>query len=109
MRFNQYRILWVMILFDLPTETKAEKSIHAKFRKEIMRDGFNMFQFSIYLRHCSSRENADVHVKRVKGLLPEKGHVAILTITDKQFGMIELFYGKKTKELPAPTGQLEMF
>ncbi len=109
MRLNQYRILWILVFFDLPTETKKERSIASKFRKEIMRDGFAMFQFSIYLRHCSSRENADVHIKRVKKLLPDKGHIGIMTITDKQFGMIELFYGRKEKRLPDTPQQLELF
>jgi CRISPR-associated protein Cas2 len=109
MRFNEYRILWILVLFDLPTETKKDRKLAAKFRKEIMADGFAMFQFSIYLRHCSSRENADVHIKRVKKLLPPKGNVGILTITDKQFGMMELFYGKEQKELPNTPQQLELF
>lgn len=109
MRINAYRILWVLVFFDLPTETKKERSIASKFRKEIMRDGFAMFQFSIYLRHCSSRENADVHIKRVKKLLPSKGHIGIMTITDKQFGMMELFYGKEEKNLPETPQQLELF
>ena len=109
MRLNEYRILWILVLFDLPTETKREKQIYGHFRKNLLSDGFAMFQFSIYLRHCSSRENADVHIKRVKNLLPEKGHVCILTVTDKQFGMMELFYGKKEKALPSTPQQLEMF
>jgi CRISPR-associated protein Cas2 len=109
MRLNQYRILWILVFYDLPTETKAERKVAARFRKDIMRDGFGMFQFSIYLRHCSSRENADVHIKRVKKILPEKGHVGILTVTDKQFGMIELFYGKQEKDLPNTPQQLELF
>ena len=109
MRLNEYRILWIIVLFDLPTETKKERSIHAKFRKKIMADGFTMFQFSIYLRHCSSRENADVHIKRVKSLLPSKGHVGILTITDKQFGMMEIYYGKKLADPPETPQQLELF
>jgi len=66
MRLNEYRILWILVFFDLPTETKKERQIYTTFRKNIMKDGFAMFQFSIYLRHCSSRENADVHIKRVK-------------------------------------------
>ena len=68
-----------------------------------------MFQFSIYMRHCSSRENADVHIKRVKRLLPELGHIGILLITDKQFGQIELFIGKKEVEKPDLPQQLELF
>lgn len=109
MRLNEYRILWILVLFDLPTELKSERKAASRFRKEIMADGFTMFQFSIYLRHCSSRENADVHIKRVKALLPSKGHVGILTVTDKQFGMIEIFYGRKEAEKPDTPQQLELF
>lgn len=109
MRLNEYRILWILVFFDLPTETQKERKVYAKFRKDIMKDGFTMFQFSIYLRHCSSRENADVHIKRVKRFLPEKGHVGIMTITDKQFGAIELFYGRLLKERPGTPQQLELF
>jgi CRISPR-associated protein Cas2 len=101
--------MWVLVLFDLPTETAEERKIAAKFRKNILQDGFNMFQFSIYLRHCPSRENANVHIQRVKKLLPEKGHVGILCITDKQFGDIEIFYGKKITKPPETSQQLEMF
>lgn len=109
MRLNEYRILWVLVFFDLPVETKKERKVAAKFRKDIMADGFTMFQFSIYLRHCSSRENAEVHIKKVKNKLPEKGHVGILCITDKQFGMMEIFFGQKeAPPVPIPQ-QLSMF
>ncbi|GHT15514.1 CRISPR-associated endoribonuclease Cas2 [Bacteroidia bacterium] len=108
-RFSEYRIMWVMVFFDLPTETKRERKAHAKFRKDLMGDGFTMFQFSIYLRHCPSRENADVHIKRVKNSLPELGHVGILCITDKQFGNMELFQGKKQTEKDPGPQQLELF
>ena len=108
-RFSEYRIMWVLVFFDLPTETKKERKAYTQFRKKLQDDGFTMFQFSIYMRHCASRENADVHVKRVKALLPEKGYVGILCITDKQFGTMELFYCKKEKAVHTPYQQLELF
>lgn len=108
-RLNAYRIMWVLVFFDLPTETKKERKIYARFRKDIMADGFNMFQFSIYLRHCPSRENADVHIQRVKRILPPKGHVGIMCITDKQFGMMEIFRGHDIAEAPETIQQLELF
>ena len=74
-----------------------------------MKDGFQMFQFSMYIRHCSSKENAEVHVERVKKILPAKGHIGILCITDKQFGMMEIFRGKETVKVPETVQQLEMF
>ena len=88
--------MWVLVLFDLPTETKKDKKAYADFRKKLQRDGFTMFQFSIYVRHCASSENAAVHIKRVKSFLPEFGQVGIMCITDKQFGQIELFLWEKT-------------
>jgi CRISPR-associated protein Cas2 len=108
-RFSEYRIMWVMVFFDLPTETKKERKAHTDFRKKLVTDGFTMFQFSIYLRHCPSRENAEVHIKRVKNALPELGHVGILCVTDKQFGNMELFRGKKSIEKGTGSQQLEMF
>jgi CRISPR-associated protein Cas2 len=108
-RLNEYRILWILVFFDLPVVTKKERKIASRFRKDIMGDGFSMFQFSIYVRHCPSKENADVHIKRVKRLLPEHGHVGILTITDKQFGSMEIFFGQKTAVVPIAPQQLELF
>lgn len=108
-RFNQYRLMWILVFFDLPTETKSERKAYAQFRKNLMKDGFSMFQFSIYVRHCSSRENKNVHVKRIKKFLPEKGHVGILTVTDKQFGMMEIFYGRKKEPGFLEPHQLELF
>lgn len=108
-RFSEYRIMWLLVLFDLPTETKKDKKAYALFRKNLIKDGFTMFQFSIYIRHCASMENAEVHKKRVKSFLPEFGKVGIICITDKQFGNIELFYGTKPQQPNAPGQQLELF
>ncbi len=108
-RFSEYRVMWVLVFFDLPTTTKKERKDAARFRKDIMGDGFTMFQFSIYVRHCASSENAAMHVKRVKALMPEYGKIGILTITDKQFENIQLFYGKKIQPPIAYGHQLELF
>lgn len=108
-RFSEYRVMWVLVLFDLPTETKKDKKASANFRKNLLRDGFTMFQYSIYVRHCASSENASVHIKRVKSFLPEYGQVVIMCITDKQFGNIELYYGKKVATVDTPGQQLELF
>ena len=108
-RLSEYRVMWIFVMYDLPTDTKKERIAAAKFRKEIMRDGFTMFQFSTYVRHCASMENAQVHIKRVKSLLPEYGNVGILCITDKQFSEIQIFYCRKEKKPNAPYQQLELF
>jgi CRISPR-associated protein Cas2 len=108
-RLNAYRIMWIMVMYDLPTETKLDRKNAARFRKDMLKDGFTMFQFSMYLRHCASSENAETHVGKVKKLLPPKGHVGIFTITDKQFGMMEIFRGREVEKAPTGAVQLEMF
>lgn len=108
-RFSEYRVMWVLVFFDLPTDTKKDKKAYADFRKNLQKDGFTMFQFSIYIRHCASSEHADVHIKKVKSFLPEFGKVGIMCITDKQFGKMELFYGKTIHNVNAPGQQLELF
>ena len=108
-RFSQYRSMWLIVFFDLPTDTKKERKAAAVFRQNLLKDGFTMFQFSIYVRHCASQENADVHIKRVKSILPPYGKIGIMCITDKQFSNIQLFYGKKPQKTSTPYQQLELF
>lgn len=98
-----------MVFFDLPTETKTDTRNYRKFVDVLEKDGFTRFQFSIFLRHCPSMDNAQVHVKRIKQNLPPKGHVGIMHITDKQFGMMEVYFSKKKEDTPEPIQQLELF
>lgn len=108
-RLNAYHIMWLFVFFDLPTNTKKERKAAAHFRKDLMQDGFTMMQYSVYVRHCASKESGDVHCKRIKNCVPEKGQVSILAITDKQYGMITNFWGAKEKPLAEGPKQLEMF
>ncbi len=101
--------MWVFVFFDLPTETKKDRRNASQFRKKLLKDGFTMLQFSIYIRHCNSRENAEVHIRRVKSFLPPKGEIIVFTITDKQFGMIEFFRGISEAARPETPQQLELF
>lgn len=108
-RLNAYRIVWLFVLFDLPTGTKKERRDYTVFRKKLQRDGFTMMQYSVYTRHCASKESAEVHITRIKKMVPPKGQVSIAQITDKQYGRIINFWGEKTEPLAPAPKQLEMF
>ena len=101
--------MWLFVFFDLPVTTKKERRQAGHFRKDLQKDGFSMMQFSVYIRHCASKESAEVHIKRVKDFIPEKGQVSILSVTDKQYGSITNFWGKKSAALPEGPRQLEIF
>lgn len=108
-RLNSYHIMWLFVMFDLPTVTKKDKKLSARFRKDLEKDGFIMYQYSVYIRYCASLESANVHIKRVKSLTPVKGVVSILTITDKQYsGIINIWGEIQHKKVTTPL-QLEFF
>ncbi len=101
--------VWVIVLFDLPTDTPKARKQYSQFRKQLLHDGFTMMQYSVYMRHSASDENAEVHVQRVKTGLPPDGEVRIIKITDKQFARIQVFYGKTRKPIEKPPLQLSLF
>ncbi len=108
-RLNAYHIMWLFVFFDLPVTLKKERKAAGRFRKDLLKDGFGMMQYSVYNRHCASKESAVVHIRRVKGFIPEKGQVSILKVTDKQYGDIINYWGRKSDPLPEGPKQLELF
>ena len=108
-RLSAYRIMWLFVMFDLPTLTKVDKRNSALFRKGLEKDGFIMHQWSVYIRYCASLESAKLHIKRVRSFTPSKGLVSILTITDKQYADIINIWGAIEKKRPGKPMQLELF
>ena len=96
-------------MFDLPTDTKAARRSYTQFRKNLIKDGFTLMQYSVYIRHCASEENAKVHIQRIEQMIPPQGEIRIVTITDKQFERMRVFWGKKRKKPEPPLQQLELF
>lgn len=108
-RLNAYKIMWIVVMFDLPTVSKKEKHDYAVFRKSLERDGFVMHQYSVNIRFCASLESRDVHVKRVKLFMPSKGRLSIITITDKQYSNIINIWGEIEQKVQKKPVQLEFF
>ncbi len=96
-------------MFDLPVTTQKARRAYTQFRKKLLQDGFSRLQYSVYVRHCASQENAEVHAGRIERSLPDDGEVRIITITDKQFERMHIFWGKRRKPPDVPPQQLELF
>ncbi len=101
--------MWVVAMFDLPTDTKQARRAYTQFRKRLIQNGFTRMQYSVYIRHCASEENAAVHTGRIERSLPNDGEVRVIIITDKQFERMRIFWGKKRKRPEPPPQQLELF
>jgi len=109
MLVSGYRSMWLVVMFDLPVDTKPARKAYALFRKQLLADGFQQVQYSVYARHCASNENGAVHVERVRASLPPDGEVRLMAVTDKQYERMHVFWGKMRKPPePAPC-QLQLF
>ena len=87
------RYMRMLVLFDLPVVTKAERRAYTMFRRFLMNDGYDMIQFSIYGRILNGNDAEKKHMKRLVDNLPPEGSVRCLTVTEKQFASMKLLVG----------------
>ena len=102
-------MMWLYVMFDLPVGTKAERKAATKFRNFLLDEGFEMAQFSVYLRFAESKEAAETHISHIGEARPDKGKVHIVTITDKQYGNARIFAGRNRERRPENPNQLALF
>lgn len=87
--------MWMMVMFDLPTLTKKERRAAGGFRNYLLDQGFEMAQYSVYMRFCAGKEQAEAYIGRIRQNLPRSGKVTILSFTDKQYEKMMCFDGIK--------------
>lgn len=101
--------MWVMVMFDLPVVEKTERKAATEFRSTLLDLGFEMAQFSVYMRFCSSQMQIETYGKRVESALPQGGKVNILQFTDKQYERIITFRGKVRQPTSETPDQYNLF
>lgn len=104
-----YRIMWVFVLFDLPVGTKKERKAANKFRHSLLNLGFEMSQFSVYLKFTAGKEQADALARQVESEMAPSGKVHLVQITDKQYESIRTYRGRKREPSPKNPDQLALF
>jgi len=104
-----YRLMWVVVMFDLPVVEKAERKAATDFRNALLDMGFEMSQFSVYMRFCSSPTQLDTYCSQVEKCLPSGGKVHILQFTDKQYERIITYRGKDKQPGNKSPDQYELF
>lgn len=106
---SEYQAVWLVVMFDLPTKTKGDRRRYAQFRNILLEQGFSMLQFSVYARPFLSEEASDPCRLLLTSELPTKGHVRLLMVTDRQYGKMKSFYGKKEVPVKEPIRQTMLF
>ena len=86
--------MWLIVAFDVKTQTPEQVKSYSQFRKKLIQKGFVMMQYSVYLRHFTTYQKAKAQAARIQYTVPDNGKVSCLFLTDKQYGMTINFYGK---------------
>lgn len=106
---SKYRMAWVLVFFDLPVGTPEERKAAANFRKDLVRDGYIMVQYSVYARPCGSADRVETQVRRLKPKIPPKGEVRSLIISDAQWGRMLVMRSQQKVESEKQPEQMMFF
>jgi CRISPR-associated protein Cas2 len=101
--------MWIFAMFDLPVKKPKDRKAYTQFRKTLIREGFMMLQYSVYARYCDCSDKAKLIQIRIRSILPDKGQVRLINITDRQFGKMHVFQGAKLENPESPPDQLMLF
>lgn len=104
-----YRLMWILVMFDLPTDTKPQRKAAVEFRNFLLDEGFERSQFSIYARFINGKEAFETRVRRIERALPDHGDVQILGMTDRQYRDIVHFSDQGRRSARHNPSQLVLF
>lgn len=90
------RFMRLMVFFDLPTVTKADKRAYTVFRRFLLQDGYDMLQWSVYARIVNGMDDVAKHQQRLAAHLPKKGSVRCMKVSEKQYAAMEILVGTQT-------------
>jgi CRISPR-associated protein Cas2 len=106
---SAYRFMWLLVMFDLPVLTKAERRAATKFRQWLLDEGYEMSQLSVYMRFCVGKEQVERRIRDIDKARPGKGQVHVLAVTDRQVERMVIFRGGERQRGRAAPNQLELF
>src|SRR3954464_12851351 len=95
---NRCRQMRIIVLYDLPTLTKENRKSFRDFHKYLLRNGYYMLQFSVYVKLCHTSDYAQESSQKLEKNCPKIGNVRYFLITEKQFRDMKMIAGKETKQ-----------
>jgi len=95
---RNYEFMRIVLMFDLPVVTKTQKRIYTKFRKLLLKKGYLMLQYSVYVKLFANRDSATRHIKVIKSSVPQAGQIRLMLLTEKQYANMEIIIGGKSRQ-----------
>jgi len=87
----------LIVMFDLPTETSADRRNYRKFRKFLIQNGYSMMQYSVYSKIVLNRPVLNYQKKKLEQNAPYKGYIDTLIVTENQYANIETIVGDRRR------------
>lgn len=105
-----HKYMRILVFFDLPVKTKAQRKVATQFRNFLIKDGYYMLQYSVYVRLCNGVDSVNIHKQRLQMGVPNNGSIRVLTVTENQYNAIDVLLGDKLKyEKPVEYENLSFF
>jgi CRISPR-associated protein Cas2 len=82
-------------MFDLDFEDKQKVKEYTKFRKTLIKEGFEMMQFSIYIKYFCNVQELETYKNRIKKELPSFGQIRFLSVTENQMEKMDIINNRK--------------
>ena len=92
------RFMRLIVFFDLPVVTKLQRQEATRFRNFLLKDGYYMIQYSVYVRICNGYDAVRKHENRLYEWVPKSGAIRSLIITEKQYESMKYILGKPVKK-----------
>ncbi len=94
---SDFKYMRLIVMFDMPTQTPEQKREYSKFRKKLLVNGYEMLQYSIYVRFLRSNFDTKKHLQRLERIKPKCGEIIVLQVTDHQFENMITLSGEREK------------
>ena len=87
----------IILIYDLPVKEEIDRKIYARFHKSIISLGFYMLQYSVYTKIIQNDSSYKQQITKIEKIIPTKGNIIILRITEKQYQDMTYLTGEKNK------------
>lgn len=95
MNEGRIRYMRLIVFFDLPVETSAQRRQYRIFRKFLIKEGYLMLQESVYAKLVTNDGIAGSAIMRLRKHRPPQGLVQVLKVTEKQFATMTYITGNR--------------
>mgnify|MGYP004473091035 CR=1 FL=1 len=75
----------IMVFYDLPVVTKEDQRKYRRFNDMLEKEGYIMFQKSVYVKLIHNSESRRNAIEKIKSIAPEKGRINALILSLAEF------------------------